>query len=48
MHTCSNCGSVVSTDFVRVFGRPDGSVDACHACLPRTDVVGDRVVFGPP
>jgi hypothetical protein len=48
MYTCANCGGVVSTDFVRVFGGHDGRVDGCQACYPRTDVVSDRIVFGPP
>ncbi|MFB6108030.1 MAG: hypothetical protein ABEJ82_04200 [Haloplanus sp.] len=47
MERCTNCGGQVSKDFVRVFGVDDGGVDGCPACFPRTDVVSDRVFFGP-
>jgi hypothetical protein len=48
MYTCYNCGGAVSRDFVRVFGDENGVVNGCPDCSPRTDVVSDRIVFGPP
>jgi hypothetical protein len=32
MHTCANCGSFVTADFVRVFGTEDDRVFGCPQC----------------
>lgn len=32
MPHCESCGEWVSTDFARVFGDEDGTVDACLNC----------------
>ena len=32
MHTCTNCNSFVTPDFVRVFGSEDDRVFGCPHC----------------
>ncbi|WP_162562302.1 DUF7563 family protein [Salinigranum rubrum] len=32
MHTCTNCNSFVTPDFVRVFGTEDDRVFGCPHC----------------
>ena len=35
MPACTACGSHLTTDYVRVFGDNDGTIDACPHCPPR-------------
>lgn len=34
-HTCSNCGSHVSAEYVRVFAEDGETVDCCPRCPDR-------------
>ncbi|WP_318566716.1 DUF7563 family protein [Salinigranum marinum] len=49
MHTCTNCDSYVTSDFVRVFGTEDHRVFGCPHCANMRELmqgVGGRVPDG--
>jgi len=39
MHECKQCGSFVTTDFVRVFGNNRNQVYGCPDCMTYADLI---------
>jgi hypothetical protein len=46
MATCDRCGAFVSTDFARVFGKNDGTIDGCLDCTEGRVVGGETTGSG--
>jgi hypothetical protein len=41
MNQCSNCGTFVTPDFVRVFGDNANQVERCPACTTMTEATDE-------
>lgn len=38
MPACDGCGSHVSTQFLKVFGKNDGTVEGCPRCMTNREL----------
>lgn len=45
MPECGNCGGHVSTNFARVFGDRDDSVERCYSCTTKAELRIGRSAF---